>query len=153
MITVSCPKGKASQIQQKSVMVLGNIQSQYSLQAKMWKDIDENPPFSELMNWSSFISRTYFFVKSGVYIMNLIPAGASAMKKAGKYEQAQLQALISNSRWICWRDMLQWQKTIPDFEILDKVTKLSPNEHWVEVEKIHVLKVLNCFLLHNTGQS
>ena len=119
----------------------------------MWKDIDENPPFSELMNWSSFISRTYFFVKSGVYIMNLIPAGASAMKKAGKYEQAQLQALISNSRWICRRDMLEGQKTIPDFEILDKVTKLSPNEHWVEFEKMHVLKVLNCFLIHNTGQS
>ena len=30
--------------------------------------------------------------------MNLIPAGASAMKKAGKYEQAQFQALISNLR-------------------------------------------------------
>ena len=49
--------------------------------------------------------------------------------------------------------MLEGQKTIPDFEILDKVTKLSPNEHWVEFEKMHVLKVLNCFLLHNTGQS
>ena len=49
--------------------------------------------------------------------------------------------------------MLEGQKTIPDFEILDKVTKLSPNEHWVEVEEMHVLKVLNCFLLHNTGQS
>ena len=37
---------------------------------------------------------------------------------------------------------------ISDFEIMDKITKLFPNEHWFEVENMHVLlKVLNCFFL------
>lgn len=44
-------------------------------------------------------------------------------------------------------------KTIPDFETMDKLTKLSPNEHWFEVENMHVLKILNCFLLNDAGQS
>ena len=46
-----------------------------------------------------------------------------------------------------------WTKTIPDFETMDKLTKLSPNEHWFEVENMHVLKILNCFLLNEAGQS
>ena len=36
---------------------------------------------------------------------------------------------------------------------MDKLTKLSPNEHWFEVENMHVLKILNCFLLNDAGQS
>ena len=45
-------------------------------------------------------------------------------------------------------------KMIPDFETMDKITKLSPNEHWFEVENMQVLKVLNCFIQVNvnTGQ-
>ena len=45
-------------------------------------------------------------------------------------------------------------KMIPDFEIMDEITKPCSNEHWFEVENKHVLKVLYCFFLHNdTGQS
>ena len=42
---------------------------------------------------------------------------------------------------------------IPDFETMDKLTKLSPNEHWFEVESMHELKSLNCLLLNDRGQS
>ena len=44
------------------------------------------------------------------------------------------------------------RKMIPDFQTMDKITKLSPNEHLFEVENMHVLKNLNCFLLNDTGQ-
>ena len=67
----------------------------------MWrcrKDINENPPFSKLMNSSNFILRTYFCLKSQVCITNLIPGGASTIEKVGESEHDQLQALMPNSR-------------------------------------------------------
>ena len=107
MIIVSGSKERACQILQKSARVLGfkEISNQNILyRPKCRKDIDKNPFFSELMNWSNFISRTYFCVKSRVCVMNLISGGASAMKKAGKSGHAQLQPVMSNSRWICRKD-------------------------------------------------
>ena len=42
---------------------------------------------------------------------------------------------------------------VPDFETMDKLTKLSPNEHWFEVESMHVLKALNRLLPNDRGKS
>ena len=51
-----------------------------------WKNKDNSLIFSELIN---LMSRTYFCVKSQVYVLNLVPGGASTMKKAGKSEHAR----------------------------------------------------------------
>ena len=69
------------------------------------------------------------------------------MKKARKSGHAQSQPVMSNSRYV------GRTKMIPDFETMDKLKKLSPNEHWFEVESMHVLKALNCLLLNDRGQS
>ena len=42
---------------------------------------------------------------------------------------------------------------VPDFETMDKLTKLSPNEHWFEVESMHALKALNRLLPNDRGKS
>ena len=51
-----------------------------------WKNKDKNLLFSELIK--SYV-KNVFCVKSQVYVLNLIPGGASTMKKAGKSEHAQ----------------------------------------------------------------